>query len=374
VGAGRDILPVSGIDVLLRSFALPHPVRFGSAVIRSRDHVVVRVRADGTDAVGYAAGYARGTPLLEAVRLLAPAVLGADAMAPSAAVGSLASSNRAGHAALVRAVSLLDLALWDLAANHREAPLFELLGGTRRAVPALIACGYFIDERGEDAVLDELLRYEAEGHRFLKLMLGARPTGWMCTFLSRAKALLSAETRLAVDLHYSVGSLDAGVQLLNALADLGLAFVEDPFDPPRWRDLAELRERVATPIAAGEDVVSPLQYRDLLDAVSILRVDPSSCGGLSDALDGARLARERGVPVLPHGHAGLNAQLAAACPEVMAVEVVPPSASADGFAAYCRSSLVLGDGMAQLDDVPGAGLVVDWDGLVALPGAAWATA
>src|SRR4051794_13861543 len=114
---------VTGIDVALCSFALPRPVRLGPVEYRSRDYVALRVRGDDDAHVGFAAGYTRGTPLFDGVRLLAPSVVGADPTEHRSVSRSLAAARRPGHAALVRPLSLLEMALWDLAAKQAGLPL-----------------------------------------------------------------------------------------------------------------------------------------------------------------------------------------------------------------------------------------------------------
>jgi L-alanine-DL-glutamate epimerase-like enolase superfamily enzyme len=158
---------------------------------------------------------------------------------------------------------------------------------------------------------------------------------------------------------------------VQALDEFELAFVEDPVEPSRWRDLLTLSENVRTPIAAGEDVVSSLQYRDILEAVAILRVDPSTCGGIADAISGIELASRNGAAVLPHGFAGLNAQLAGAFGSVVAVEVIPVEIAADGFDRLVELPYTLGDGNVYLDDHPGAGLRLEWDGVIAAASNVW---
>lgn len=366
-------MQVTGVDVALCQCALPRPVRLGPVEYRSRDYVAVRVRTADPAVSGIAAGATRGTPLLAGAKLLAPRLVGADALHHRALVRQLEAAHRPGHAALARPLSLLEMALWDIAAKHAGLPLHALLGGARTVAPALAVCGYFIDERGEDAILDDLARLEAEGFGQLKLMLGAREPSWMRSFLGRAKERLAPDTLLGVDLHYSLADVQQGVRLVRALDDLELAFVEDPFDPPRWRQLVALRQQVRTPLAAGEDVTSPLQYRDILEGASILRVDPTTCGGYAAAIAGVEQAAAAGASVLPHGFMGVNAQLAGAFHAVTAVEVIPREIATDAFGDLLAAPYELREGMAHLDAEPGAGVRLDWDGLVAIATTVWSS-
>jgi L-alanine-DL-glutamate epimerase-like enolase superfamily enzyme len=362
---------VTGADLTVCSFVLPHPVRLGPVEYHTREYAALRFRTEDPAIVGYAAGHTRGTPLFEGLKLIVPLALGADSADRAAFVASISAARRPGYAALVRALSLVELALWDIAAKQDGLPLHTMLGGVRTTVPALAVCGYFIDERGEDAILADLRRLEAEGFGCLKLMLGMREKAWMLRFLARAKKALAPATSLAVDLHYSIPTLDEGVDLVRALDEFGLAFVEDPFEPARWREMVALRTQVLTPIAAGEDVVNVLQYQDLLEAVAILRVDPSTCGGLAAAVEGIEFAATAGVPVIPHGFTGVNAQLAGGYSTVSMLEVIPVDLAGDGFEAFVRQPFELNGGVAYLDEEPGSGVRLDWEGLVGCAAAVW---
>jgi L-alanine-DL-glutamate epimerase-like enolase superfamily enzyme len=364
-------MKVAAVDVALCSFPLPALIRLGPVEYRTRDYVALRLRTEDEGLVGFAAGYTRGTPLFEGARMLAPSVIGADALERSATMAELVAARRPGQAALVRPLSLFEMALADLAAKCAGQPLHSLLGGHRRELPVMAVCGYFIDDRGDEAILEDLERLEAEGFGQLKLMLGMRPIPWMTSFLGQAKERLKAETILGVDLHYSVASVEEGLRLLRALEDVDLGFVEDPFDPPRWRQLKALAAQSEMPLAVGEDVVSPHQYRDLLESAAILRVDPSSCGGFAAAISGIDLAAAAGVPVIPHGLPGACAQLAGAFSGVSAIEVTPPEIAQDGFDSLIELPYELRDGIAHLDDAPGNGLRLDWEGVVAAATTAW---
>jgi L-alanine-DL-glutamate epimerase-like enolase superfamily enzyme len=365
---------IAGIDAALCSFRLRRPLRLTSSVaFSSREYVALRLRTDEPEIVGYAVGHVRDTPLLEGLRLLAPQLVGGDALARSALIASLGGSLGGGRAALLRPLSMLEMALWDVVSKHARLPLHLLLGGGgRRPAPAL-AVAYYLDDEGEDAVLEQIGRLETEGFSRIKLMIGARPAAWMRRFFGRVKDQLSAETLFSIDLHYSVPTLDEGIRLLHALDDLELAFVEDPFEPARWRELAALRARCRTPLACGEAVVTPLEYRDVLEGASVLRVDPATCGGFAPAMTGIQLAEVAGATVLPHGFAGTNAQLAGAFAVVSAVEVIPAGPGGDDFELLMESPFELHDGAVHLDREPGAGLRLDWDAVCTAASSSWST-
>jgi L-alanine-DL-glutamate epimerase-like enolase superfamily enzyme len=364
-------LRIVGVDAVHCAFPLNHPLRFGAAAYAIREYVLLRVRTDaGID--GFACGLARDTPLLAALRPLGQRLVGRDPLWRGALISELLVSNVPGAAALVRAYSLIDLALWDIAGKAAGLPVHAMLGGLRNRIPALAVGGYLLEVRGEDAVVDELVGLRDQGFRHLKLMIGARDAAWTRRFIARCRTALGDETLIGLDVHYSFASLGDAIEVGRALDDAGAAFLEDPFPPHHWRHYRALARAVRTPLAAGEDVTDAQQYADLLEAVRILRVDPSSVGGLEPALRGGRLAESAGARVLPHGFAQLNAQLAGAVGAIDWVEVMAPLANGDRIGELFEDDgFRLEGGDVVLDRQPGNGIRLDWSRTESLATERW---
>ncbi|ADB50362.1 mandelate racemase/muconate lactonizing enzyme family protein [Conexibacter woesei] len=365
-------LRIVGIDAARVTFPLRHPVRFGPALYTEREYVLLRLRTDA-GVVGDARAMTRGTPLLEALRPVAERLVGADPLSARTLVRDLRRSNVPGQAALSRAHSIADLALWDLVARAVDAPLHRLLGGAgRERVEALAVSGYLIDVRGEDAIVDELVQLKAQGFRHLKLMLGAREPAWMHRFLSRCRETVGSDVLLSLDFHFSLASLDEALAVCRPLEELELAFIEDPFPPLHWRDLRALAGQLETPLAAGEDVTDPVMFADLLEGADLLRVDPSTCGGVEDAVAGIRMAAAAGKPALPHGAVLVGTQLAAAFDAVELMEVAAPVDTGDRIdELYEGPAPQLHGAWLTVDQTPGVDVRLEWDRVEAAAVSGW---
>lgn len=363
---------IVGVDAARCTFPLRHPLRFGPALYRERDYVLLRIRTDG-DVVGDALALGRGTPLLEALRSVAELLVGADPLTARARVRGARRANVPGHAALARALSIADLALWDVVARVAQAPLHRLLGGAgRERVEALAVSGYLIDVRGEDAIVEELVQLEEQGFRHLKLMLGARDPAWLHRFLSRCREAVGSETMLSLDFHFSLPDLAEALAVCRPLDELGLAFIEDPFPPLHWRDLQALAEQLDTPLAAGEEVTDPVTFEDLLEGASLLRVDAATCGGIEDAVRGIGLAAAAGKPALPHGSVLVGTQLAASFDTIEWMEVAAPLDTGDRVGELCEGPAAqLDRGWLTVDQTPGVDVRLAWDRVRASAGAGW---
>src|ERR1700761_200271 len=306
-------LVIASVEALPCSVPLRQAVTQGLGSVTKRDTVVVKVTtADGL--TGYGEAYNGRAPLAIAATVnttLRDLLSGLDAGSPTAAWDVFERRVLANHgtcAACVCAMSGVDLALWDLAGKALGVPLYRLLGGSSREVPAY-AGGFALGYASPSAVIDEALSQVAAGYGAVKLRLGDainRDT-------ERARALraaLGSDVRLLPDANcrYSVSDVRT---MLPVLAEVGVGWLEEPFPPYQdraWREAGQIARDVL-PLAAGENCYTRYEFQRLVDAgaVTVLQPDLSRCGGITEALRIAALASTAGLQVCTHGcHSGLN--------------------------------------------------------------------
>lgn len=344
--------PVVAVDVALCSVPLPHPIRLGAVTYVEREYAALRVRTES--AAGTAVGYTRGLPVAEALAEAAAALLGRDGTRPEVASSVTPRSSDA-RSTSVRAVSLVDIALWDVRAHACGLPLWRLLGGERKRVPLLAVGGYFLDRRSVEDVEAELRSLVGAGYRHLKVH-GTDPR-----LIARFQRAAGPDVAFAVDAHMQWSDLDEAVEACRALDDLGLAFIEDPFPPDRWRDTAELRRRIATPVAAGEDTLGVDELRRLAASVDVLRVDASTCGGFTAATTAAEAGASLRRRVMTHAFPDLHAHLAGGLAAVELVEIIPYESGANPVDRLMARRQQIADGELMLSEAPGHGMPLDWD-------------
>jgi L-alanine-DL-glutamate epimerase-like enolase superfamily enzyme len=342
---------VVGVDIAVCAIPMPQPVRLGATVYHEREYVALRIRTDD-GLVGNALGHSRNVPIAPALERLAPALIARDALRRAEIVGSLRAANVNGRASLVRALSLVDIALWDVMAQRARLPLWRLLGGARERVPLLAVAGYSGD------VKDELRRLADAGFRCLKLHVEPAAVSGLKP-LQRA-----AGVPLAVDFHMAFASLPEALAVCRPLDELGLAFIEDPFPPERWRLTAELAARLRTPVAAGEDALGLEALRDLMEAVAILRVDATASGGIATALDAVALAAVSGRGVITHAFHDLHGDVGGGLAAVDLVETIPEESGANPVGRLLSRRHLVEGGELVLGEEPGHGLVLDWEAVV----------
>jgi L-alanine-DL-glutamate epimerase-like enolase superfamily enzyme len=176
--------------------------------------------------------------------------------------------------------------------------------------------------------------------------------------VARVRQACGDDVGLGVDVGMAWRTLPDALAGCAALDELGLAFIEDPFPPDRWRLTGELAGRLRTPVAAGEDAAGPAVLAELADVVGVLRVDPSASGGFTVALDAATVAAARGATVMTHAFPDQHGHLAGAG-AVGTVEMIPDEAINPVGTLLARRQRVEA-GELVLSDEPGHGAPLDW--------------
>ena len=196
--------------------------------------------------------------------------------------------------AMVYALSGIDIALWDLAAQSADVPLYQLLGGTRRTLEvyaSLVSYGNDPDE-----VRRQVARARAQGFRKIKL----HETRIEAIEAAREALPVSAgELMMDVNCPWSVAQAQGiAARLLN----LELTWLEEPVWPPDdVAGLAEVR-RVGVPVSAGENAAGVEGIKALLEqhAIDIVQPSVAKIGGVGAMLQVFALAKHHQVKVVPH--------------------------------------------------------------------------
>src|SRR3954454_21344642 len=135
--------PIAEVRAVTTQLDLPRPLQLGSMHIAHRAYAVVTVRTE-SGLVGKAFALSRDAPVAAvANEQLAPVLVGRDSDLVAARFDdcfrATIASGRVG--VVMRALSLVDVALWDLKGQRAGLPLWRLLGGFAPEVPAMIVGG-----------------------------------------------------------------------------------------------------------------------------------------------------------------------------------------------------------------------------------------
>jgi D-arabinonate dehydratase len=327
----------------------------------ARDYVVAIVETDeGPRGVGY--GPARNGEVASVVqRNLRPLLVGEDPLKTELLWERMYVSTRhIGRTGLVmRALSAVDIALWDLRGQVAALPLYKLLGGHRDVIPALASGGYALDA-GVDALAEEMAGYAAEGYAMVKMRVGALAPEDDLRRVQAARAAIGPQTKLMIDVNGAWSQAKPAIKLARQMAECGLAFIEEPFGPDNLPALKAFNSAVDTPVAVGESESGRWAFRDLLvaGAADVLRHDATLVGGISEWMKVTALAAAWNVLVLPHHAPEVHAHLVGAVANALAVEVRCPRGA--DLHELVENPIVPEHGMVTLPSRPGLGLMWNW--------------
>ncbi len=169
-------------------------------------------------------------------------------------------------------------------------------GATRPGVPVNGTIGFGGPAAGAEAALQAM---EA-GFTTLKLKAGVeRETLDLVARVRAIRTAVGPDIRLRLDVN-GAWDLPTAEERLEAVARFAIEYVEQPLPADDGAGAAELRRRVAVPIAADEAAASIVAVRRLLaeGAADVLVVKPARVGGPVAVAEIALAAAALGVPVV----------------------------------------------------------------------------
>jgi L-alanine-DL-glutamate epimerase-like enolase superfamily enzyme len=270
---------------------------------------------------------------------------------------------KAGHAgAVFGTIGALDTALWDIKATLAGEPLWRLLGGRQRIVPAY-ASG--LDIGLDDEQLAEVYReFAARGLGAAKLK-GGLDVDQDRRRLTLVRDVLAEAGRprpgLMLDANESWNRKQAVRHVAELERTLDLTWVEEPVR--RWdaEGLAAVGRGIRASIATGENLTGLEQFRPLLAAGAVDIVQTAAVWGVTHFLRVAALAHAHDLPVSPIGTTPIGlVHAATSVPNHIVAELqdlTPP--------VGLTLDLDIEDGGYVLGDSPGLGIRVDESAIAA---------
>jgi galactonate dehydratase len=226
------------------------------------------------------------------------------------------------------ALSAIDIALWDIAGKHFDAPIHALIGGKVRERARIY---YHVFGETTDALCDGIADarkqgFTAVGH-LTPFVDAPREQPYFETHVGKIRDAAGAVERyreaagsdvdLCIEIHRRLAPYEA-VQLGLAIQDSTPLFLEDPVLPDNLDEMAYVASKIRVPIATGERFTSLWDFQMLLarGAAQMVRPDVCLVGGISGARKVAALAEASHVGVVPHNP--LSPVSTAACLQIAA--------------------------------------------------------
>jgi len=302
--------------------------------------VFVRVYTD-TGIVGHGETYYTPRAVAEYVHeFLAPRLIAHGGCSPETLWehGYRSAARFGGRGLEMRALSAIDVAVWDVCALSIGVPLHALWGGpTRQYIPTYNTCAgpsYGKSWRGGGASVgrgkyedydsffnrpDELaVELVEEGFSGMKIW----PFDRMAAFpgaptidpsdlrrgveiFEKIRAAVGSEIEIMAEGH-GMWSVAAAKTIAKALEPVRPAWIEDFILADQPSLLRELKQSTSIPLLASEYLISRFEYAPIIEAqaADIIMIDPTWCGGITESRRIISLADAAGLPVTFHDCTG----------------------------------------------------------------------
>ena len=359
-------MEITDVESIVVEIPLDEPVSFSNRTLSYRDHAITYIRtSDGLEGIGYTLGYEGAHLVADAVEsLLEPLLVGEDPRETERLWHELYDGTiQIGRTGVVlRAISTVDIALWDVKAKAAGEPLYKLLGGYTDVVPAYASGGYYREEKGHEGLRAEMRRYVEEGHDVVKMKVGRLSVADEVERVAAVRDEIGDERTLLLDANGVWDSATEAIRACRAFEPYDPYFVEEPVAIDRVETMAQVNDGISYPVATGELEGTRHNFARLCDrdAARILQPDVTVCGGITEWLKIAHFAAALDVPIAPHYNWNLHAPLVGAIENGRWVEYFYRDMDVVVFDDVVDSPLAPGDdGIIDLPDDPGHGVALD---------------
>jgi len=245
-----------------------------------------------------------------------------------------------------RALSAIEVALWDIMGKHYNAPLYHLLGGkTRNAIPTYNTCIGFGDVQDyqmwhddpgglAQSLLDDGIKamkiwpFDKYSEKSFGQYISLDDVEDGVKTIKAIRDRVGNQMEIGIECHFRWNRVSME-RITRALEPYNIMFLEDTLPAIYPDEIKALSERTTIPLIGSELMMTRWQYREWLEkhVTQIVMTDPIWNGGIAETRKIAVLAETFGVPIVLHNVAGpichaVCMHLAAHIPNLYYVESV----------------------------------------------------
>ena len=215
-------------------------------------------------------------------------------------------------AAIMGAISAIDIALWDIAGKHYGVPVYKLLGGKCRDK---IRTYYHVSGSTTEELVSNVVKakeagFNAVGH-LSPFLDEPRSVPFKDSYsrmihdaVERVRLMREAagdDMDFCLELHRRMKPGEA-IAFAQQVEKYTPFFLEDPTTPDNFDSMALIASKSNVPIATGERIHTIQEFEMLLsrNAMSYARTSVCVCGGISGARKIAAIADAHNVMIVPH--------------------------------------------------------------------------
>jgi L-alanine-DL-glutamate epimerase-like enolase superfamily enzyme len=338
---------------------LPKKARLSRRLLDVRHYTFTRLTdEEGTVGIGFCLG---GTPVAEHVRHLAPKIVGREISESEKLWDELYYDSilLGRRGAGLRALSTIDIAVWDVKGKNLGLPIAHLLGAHKDRVPAYASGGYFVEGEGLPELDAEVTVWAQDGYDAIKVKVGGVSVDEDVERLRTIRAAVGNQVRLMLDANNAWRDVPTALRAIRRFEEFDLEWIEEPLSPDDVDGHRRLAEMLDTTVATGEIEATRWGFAPIFRerAADVIQVDAAVCGGISEWRKIADTACTFDVPVAPHWFSDLHVHCVAAVPNGIWIEHFTNTKILNVMELFEQSLEVRG-GYASVPSEPGLGIAL----------------
>src|SRR5690606_18549989 len=203
---------------------------------------------------------------------------------------------------VMRALSAIDTALWDLNARSANLPLYRYLGAvTLDRVPGYASGGYYLPGKTPEKLAQEMADHVSQGFKAVKMKVGLESVANERKRLAAVREAIGDDIRLMLDANNAWQDLPTALEYLRCFEPFNPFWIEEPFSPDDIDNHVRLAKATNITIATGEVEAGRWRFKALItqQATTLLQTDATVCGGITERRRLAATAAGPGRTVEP---------------------------------------------------------------------------
>ena len=220
------------------------------------------------------------------------------------------------------AMSVVDIAVWDILGKAAGMPVYKMLGAFRDRMPAYAMCGWYRENDKDHSQYKRTIVETLElGYRAFKVKVGRYGLDDDAERIEVGRKTAGNDVRIMVDANQAFNRVEA-IRRGRVYQELGCFWYEEPLVPWDHDGYAELARALDMRIATGENEYNKHAFMDLLQkkGADVVQPDNRRAGGPTEWMEIGAIADGFGVELASHGGGPANMNILCAIPNAIYME------------------------------------------------------
>ena len=263
------------------------------------------------------------------------------------------------RATVIKAISCVDSALWDIVGKKANMPLRQLWGSYHDELPIIAIGGYYSENLFD--LNAEIKDYQKLGISGCKMKIGSSSPEEDAKRFIHMRNIAGEKFILIADANQGYGEQEA-IEFCNLVKDYQIDWIEEPIE---WiidrQSLRNIRYKTGIPVAAGQSEISRQGILDLItnESIDICNFDASWGGGPTEWLKVAGLCESNSIHMAHHEEPQISAQLLGSVKKAKYIECFHPDRDPIFWNLIENKKII--NGKYQIPNLPGWGITLNND-------------